>query len=64
MSVGRTLEKSLITSAVAVFLFALTLAWCSTSDETSVFIATAGYAAFLAVFVAVSSDSASAARAN
>ena len=56
MSVRRTLEKSLITSSVAVFLFALTLAWSSTSDETSVFIATAGYAAFLAVFVAVSDD--------
>ncbi|KAK8139218.1 hypothetical protein PG984_002598 [Apiospora sp. TS-2023a] len=53
MSIGRTMTKCLITSTVAILLFGITLAWCSTSDEASVFIATAGYAAFLAVFVAV-----------
>ncbi|KAK8019247.1 hypothetical protein PG990_004385 [Apiospora arundinis] len=53
MSIDRTLKKCLITSSVAILLFGATLAWCSTSDEAAVFIATAGYAAFLAVFVAV-----------
>ncbi|KAK8048376.1 hypothetical protein PG994_010106 [Apiospora phragmitis] len=56
MSIGRTLTKCLITSTVAILLFGFTLAWCSTSDEAAVFIATAGYAAFLAVFVAVGDD--------
>ncbi|KAK8124881.1 uncharacterized protein PG998_000640 [Apiospora kogelbergensis] len=53
MSIDRSMTKCLITSSVAILLFGATLALSSTSDEASVFIATAGYAAFLAVFVAV-----------
>ncbi|KAK7952623.1 uncharacterized protein PG986_008351 [Apiospora aurea] len=56
MSLGRTMAKCLITATVAILMFGLTLAWSSTSDEASIFIATAGYAAFLAVFVAVGND--------
>lgn len=59
MSIDRSLNKSLITSSVAVLLFGLVLAWGSTSDEISLFVATAGYAAFLAVFVAVGDEKAS-----
>ncbi|KAK8041870.1 hypothetical protein PG993_006393 [Apiospora rasikravindrae] len=56
MSLGRTMAKCLITSTVAILLFGFMLAWSSTSDEAGIFIATAGYAAFLAVFVAVGND--------
>ncbi|KAK8090257.1 hypothetical protein PG997_005218 [Apiospora hydei] len=56
MSLGRTMAKCLITATVAILMFGFTLAWSSTSDEASIFIATAGYAAFLAVFVAVGND--------
>ncbi|KAM0820645.1 hypothetical protein AB5N19_06465 [Seiridium cardinale] len=56
MSIDRSLTKDLITSSVAVLLFGMTLAWLSTSDEISLFVATVGYAAFLAVFVAVGDD--------
>ncbi|KAI8628637.1 hypothetical protein F5Y19DRAFT_436534 [Xylariaceae sp. FL1651] len=53
MSLNRSLKKSLLTSCVAVLLFGLILAWTATSDDSSLFVATAGYAAFLAVFLAV-----------
>lgn len=56
MSVDRSLTKDLITSSISVLLFGLTLAWVSTSDEVSLFVATVGYAAFLAVFVAVGDE--------
>ncbi|KAK6068518.1 hypothetical protein SCUP515_09516 [Seiridium cupressi] len=56
MSIDRSLTKDLIASSVAVLLFGMTLAWLSTSDEISLFVATVGYAAFLAVFVAVGDD--------
>ncbi|KAH8198686.1 hypothetical protein TruAng_007145 [Truncatella angustata] len=56
MSIDRSLTKDLITSCVAILLFGITLAWVSTSDEVSLFVATVGYAAFLAVFVAVGDD--------
>ncbi|KAI1268303.1 hypothetical protein F5Y18DRAFT_223840 [Xylariaceae sp. FL1019] len=53
MSIHGTKTKSLVTSTISVFLFAMTLAWTSTSDDVSLFLATAGYAAYLAVFVPV-----------
>ncbi|KAH9884584.1 hypothetical protein F4778DRAFT_762750 [Xylariomycetidae sp. FL2044] len=56
MSFDPSRIKSLVTSAVAVVLFAVTLAWCTTSDDSSLFVATAGYAAFLGVFVAAGTD--------
>lgn len=56
MSIDRSLEKDLITSSVAVLLFGITLAWLSTADEVNLFVATVGYAAFLAVFVAVGDE--------
>lgn len=56
MSIDRSLTKDLITSSIAVLLFGVTLAWVSTSDEVSLFVATVGYAAFLAVFVALGDE--------
>jgi hypothetical protein len=53
MSLGRSLVKSLITSSVAMLIFGVVLAWTSAADEASLMVATAGYAAVLAVFVAV-----------
>lgn len=53
MSLGRSLIKSLITSSVAMLVFGVVLAWTSAADEASLMVATAGYAAVLAVFVAV-----------
>lgn len=53
MSLGRSLVKSLVTSSVAMLVFGVVLAWTSAADEASLMVATAGYAAVLAVFVAV-----------
>lgn len=53
MSLHRSLIKSLVTSSVAMLVFGVTLAWTSAADEATLMAATAGYAAVLAVFVAV-----------
>lgn len=53
MSLSRSLVRSLVTSSVAMLVFGVVLAWTSAADEASLMVATAGYAAVLAVFVAV-----------
>ncbi len=53
MAIHPLREKTLITASLAVFLFALGLAWKSSAQRQEILAVTAAYAAVMVVFVGI-----------
>lgn len=53
MSMVGDLAKNLLISSLFITLFCLVLVFSTTANDTEMFIATLGYAAFCAVFMGV-----------
>ena len=54
MAIHPIKEKTLVTASIAVFLFALAVAWKSSAKQQEVLGVTAAYAAVTVVFVGIS----------
>lgn len=55
-SSGENLHLNLGICSGSIYIFGIIVACMSTADEANLFVATVGYAAFLAVFMGVASE--------